>query len=219
MGRANSAAGNEVDMCTQLFQWYLTLCDPVDCILTGSSVHGILQARILEWVAMPSSGDFPNQGIDPNSCTTSRFFTYVAQLVKNPPAMWETWVRKIPWRRERLPTPYSGLENSMDRILHGVAKSWRRLSEFHFSCWKGVHEEGTQNYNRGPSRCGTSKDKACLVTFQGLRYFDFWLKPLPKKAQFSSPLISTVKLGFTRKPLWLVMHLCHLAPWTRLKCF
>ena len=29
----------------------------------------------------------------------------VAQLVKNLPTMWETWVRKIPWRRERLPTP------------------------------------------------------------------------------------------------------------------
>ena len=29
----------------------------------------------------------------------------VAQLVKNPPAMWETWVGKIPWRRERPPTP------------------------------------------------------------------------------------------------------------------
>ena len=32
-----------------------TLCDPVDCIPPGSSVHGILQARILDWVAMPSS--------------------------------------------------------------------------------------------------------------------------------------------------------------------
>ena len=30
---------------------------------------------------------------------------FVAQLVKNLPAMWETWVGKIPWRRERLPTP------------------------------------------------------------------------------------------------------------------
>ena len=28
----------------------------------------------------------------------------VAQILKNPPSMWETWVRKIPWRRERLPT-------------------------------------------------------------------------------------------------------------------
>ena len=32
-----------------------TLCDPVDCSPPGSSVHRILQARILEWVAMPSS--------------------------------------------------------------------------------------------------------------------------------------------------------------------
>ena len=33
----------------------LTLCDPKDCSLPGSSVNGILQARILEWVAMTSS--------------------------------------------------------------------------------------------------------------------------------------------------------------------
>ena len=32
-----------------------TLCDPMDCSPQGSSVHGILQARILEWVAMPFS--------------------------------------------------------------------------------------------------------------------------------------------------------------------
>ena len=32
-----------------------TLCDPMDCSLPGSSVHGILQARILQWVVMPSS--------------------------------------------------------------------------------------------------------------------------------------------------------------------
>ena len=33
----------------------LTLCEPLDCSPPGSSVHGILQTRILEWVAMPSS--------------------------------------------------------------------------------------------------------------------------------------------------------------------
>ena len=87
----------------------------------------------------------------------------MAQLVKNPPAMWEIWVGKIHWRRDRPPTPvflgfpgglagkesasnagdlglipglgrspgerkgyplqYSGLENSMDCIVHGVTKS------------------------------------------------------------------------------------------------
>ena len=33
-----------------------TLCNPIDCGLPGFSVHGILQAKILEWVAVPSSG-------------------------------------------------------------------------------------------------------------------------------------------------------------------
>jgi len=41
----------------------LTLCDPMDHSPPGSSVHGILQARILEWVAIPFSRDLPNPGI------------------------------------------------------------------------------------------------------------------------------------------------------------
>ena len=41
-----------------------TLCDPMDCSLPSSSVHGILQARLLEWVAVPSSGVFPTQGLN-----------------------------------------------------------------------------------------------------------------------------------------------------------
>ena len=60
------------------------LCHPIDSSLPGSSVHGILQARILEWVAMPSSGGssrLRNQthfsGI---SYTAGRFFTH-----------WATW--------------------------------------------------------------------------------------------------------------------------------
>ena len=87
--------------------------------------------------------------------------------------MFDSWVRKMPWRRDRLPTPvflgfpcgsagkesacivgdlgsipglgrspgegkgyplqYSGLENSMDCIVHGVAKSQTQLSNFHLS--------------------------------------------------------------------------------------
>ena len=41
-------------MHAKLLHWCPTLCDPIDCSLPGS-VHGILQARILKWVAMPSS--------------------------------------------------------------------------------------------------------------------------------------------------------------------
>ena len=44
-----------------------TLCDPMDCSPQGSPVHGISQVRILEWVAIPFSGDLPNPGIEPPS--------------------------------------------------------------------------------------------------------------------------------------------------------
>ena len=44
-----------------------TLCDPMDCILLGSSIHGILQARVLQWVAISySRGIFPTQGLTPS---------------------------------------------------------------------------------------------------------------------------------------------------------
>jgi len=41
--------------CVKLLQLCATLCDPMDCSPPGSPVHGILQARMLEWDAMPSS--------------------------------------------------------------------------------------------------------------------------------------------------------------------
>ena len=50
-------------------QWCLILCNPVDCSPPGSSVRGILQERILEWVAIPFSQGFPNPGIKPRSPT------------------------------------------------------------------------------------------------------------------------------------------------------
>ena len=44
-----------------------TLCDPVDCNLPGSSVHGIFQARIMSGLPFPSPGNLPNPGIKPVS--------------------------------------------------------------------------------------------------------------------------------------------------------
>ena len=50
------------------FQSCLILCDPIDFSLPGSSVHGILQARILGWVSISFSlGDLPNPGIESSS--------------------------------------------------------------------------------------------------------------------------------------------------------
>ena len=41
---------------SKVAQSYLTLSDPMDCSLPGFSIHGIFQARILEWVAIRTSG-------------------------------------------------------------------------------------------------------------------------------------------------------------------
>ena len=48
-------------------QLCLSLSDLMDCSPPGSSVHGILQARILEWLPFPSPGDLPDPGIEPRS--------------------------------------------------------------------------------------------------------------------------------------------------------
>ena len=53
--RANVLFQRHVRVCAKLLQSCLALCDPMDHSPPGSSVHGILHARILEWVTMPSS--------------------------------------------------------------------------------------------------------------------------------------------------------------------
>ena len=54
-------------MCAKSLQSCLTPCDSMDCSPAGSSVHGILQARIPEWVAIPFSRNLPDPGIEPES--------------------------------------------------------------------------------------------------------------------------------------------------------
>ena len=48
-------------------QSHLTLCDPMDCSPAASSVHEMLQARVLEWVAISYSRDLPNPVMEPSS--------------------------------------------------------------------------------------------------------------------------------------------------------
>ena len=60
--------------CCLVTELYLTLCDPMDCGPLVSSVHGILQARILQWVAISfSRGSFQPSDQIQFSCITSRF--------------------------------------------------------------------------------------------------------------------------------------------------
>ena len=54
-------------VCAELLQSCPTLSDPVDCSPPGSSVHGILQARTLEWVLCSPPGDLPDLVIKPKT--------------------------------------------------------------------------------------------------------------------------------------------------------
>ena len=59
-------------------------------------------------------------------------------MIKNPPAMWKTWLQPLGWEdslekgKKGYPLQYSGLENSTDCTVHGVRKSQTQLSDFHF---------------------------------------------------------------------------------------
>ena len=71
----------EMCMCAKSLQLCLTLCDPMDCSPPGSSVQGILQARILKWVDIPFSGgsSLPRDRTLV-SCIVYRFFTVWATM-------------------------------------------------------------------------------------------------------------------------------------------
>ena len=115
-----------------MLQSRLTLCDPIDYSLPGSSVHGILQAQIQEWVVIPcsrrSSWSRDQTWV---SCTEGRFFTTeppgkpqfdnkpeIKRNIKFPGGSdskesvcnagdlgFNPWFGKMPWRREWQPTP------------------------------------------------------------------------------------------------------------------
>ena len=63
-------------MKVKVTQSCLTLCDPMDCSVAGSSVHGIFQTRILEWVAVAfSKGSSQPRDQTQVSCISGEFFT------------------------------------------------------------------------------------------------------------------------------------------------
>ena len=75
----------KTNICVLVTQSCPTLCNPMDCSPPGSSVHGILQARILEWVAISFSRRSSQPGDQTLvSCIAGRFFTvYAMGSLKN----------------------------------------------------------------------------------------------------------------------------------------
>ena len=107
----------------------LAFCNPMDHSPPGSTVHGIFQARILEWVVISCS----KGSSQPRDWTwvfriAGRYFNIwaspVAQLVKNLHAMdLIPWVGNTPGEGKGSPLQYSGLENSMDYSPWGRKES------------------------------------------------------------------------------------------------
>ena len=60
----------------------------------------------------------------------------MAQLVKNPPAMWGTWVRSMGWEDPL----EKGTVNHSSILAWRIPKSWTRLSELHFLVWTFICE-------------------------------------------------------------------------------
>ena len=56
---------NACDIACSVTLSHLTLCNPMDCTHQDPSVHGIILARILEWLPFPLPGDVPDPGIKP----------------------------------------------------------------------------------------------------------------------------------------------------------
>ena len=77
-----------------------TLCDPMDYSLSGSSVHGIFQARVLEWIAISfSRGSFQPRNRTWVSLIAGRRFTIWATMLKN--KKWQT-ISRIGKNTEKL---------------------------------------------------------------------------------------------------------------------
>ena len=116
-------------LCTyyQSLQSCPTLCDPMDCRPPGSSVHGILQARILEWVVMPfSRGSSPLRDWTHVSCT-GRWILYWLGHQGSPPCnkfnevihRQENEVRVVHLCTGMLPSPESQRNNASDNSVDG----------------------------------------------------------------------------------------------------
>ena len=79
---------------SEVTQSYPTLSDPMNCSPPGSSVHGIFQARVLEWGAIAFSTKFPDQGSNPDSMHWRH-----RVLTTGPPGKYCTWI----FNSERMP--------------------------------------------------------------------------------------------------------------------
>ena len=105
--------------------WYLTMV-----IMKISSSNEIIALLVKNPPAMQETPvQYSGEGI--GYSLQYSWASLVAQLVKNPLQCGRPGLERSPGEGEGYPLQYSGLESSTDYIVHGVAKSWTQLSDFH----------------------------------------------------------------------------------------
>ena len=147
-----------------------TLCEPMDCIPPGSSVHGISQARIMEWGAISSSRGSPNPGIEPASPVSPALQT--DSLPSEPSGKPFTMYTSIKW------CIWSDIYN------HQSNDDWFDIYisnhyNAHFKCLKILFDNYTSMKLKRKKRasCGTvvkSLDPAKLIVNQSCNCFPLW---------------------------------------------
>ena len=133
-----------VCVCVLVTQLCPTLCDPTNCSPPVFSVHGILQARIFEWIAIPfSRGSSRPRDWTLVSCTASRFFTIwdtvkshynlITSFILTPSSytgitFWSTGTSTYKWESgtDRSTTPHSRLFSRTLNLKHNdQGKTWQ----------------------------------------------------------------------------------------------
>ena len=134
----------DVGCVARSLQSYLTLCNPMDCSSPGSSVHGILQARILEWVAISSSrGSSQPKDWTCISCNAGWFLT------AEPPGKPWCWFAFIILILISSPLLVSGLS-----VLFYFVSLDLALSEVRECCWINTLEKELDIGERSPDSQG-----------------------------------------------------------------
>ena len=126
------------------FYWPKTLILGRSCSSIPLTVYTWKSSRLLQWLTLANHLQRRRPQFDSwvsKSCwrrdklPTPIFLGFPGGSAgKEPPATWETWVQSLNWEdplENGYPLQYSGLENSMDCIVPGVAKSQTQLSNCH----------------------------------------------------------------------------------------
>ena len=133
----------------QPLQSCLTLHDPMDCSSSGSSVHGILQARILEWPRVMEIKAKINKW-DLIKCKNFCTVKETISKVKRQLSEWEKIIASEATDKELISNIYKQLLQLNSRKINDPIKKWTKELNKHFS------KEDIQMANKHTKRCATS---------------------------------------------------------------